>query len=319
MERRIPPGKTKKSKTKVPLQYLGVSELWISRINELQKRIAVNLRYLFSTLHHLNSLLGTSLLILTSISANCYKKQGKHCRLLPATLCLSLKVSLPTAGSPEATVKPITAVSNPAGHRSQRCSQAAPSKTLNILTDIRFSSGQMFFTSEAVYTHTQVEIWNAGCIKWWWQLPLSIHFQLILESTAALWHSLFPVEAVGAKPGLHSGHQQLSSLLWATRMINIARRQPEWKSFISCLGLSIPGQNTEKPAVQSVWKCVGAAPLRRGGLLHVDGTRLAQVNGTGASIKSSIGSAGRAIMESSLRKQLLQTLHTPDNDRNPII
>lgn len=93
-----------------------------------------------------------------SISANHYKKWGKHCRLLPATPCC-LKISLPTNSSPAATVKPTTVVSNPGAalHKSSSSSQAMPSETLNILIYIRFSFGQMFFTSEAVHTHTQVE------------------------------------------------------------------------------------------------------------------------------------------------------------------
>lgn len=49
--------------------------------------------------------------------------------------------------------------------------QAVPSKLLNTLIYIRFSFGQMFFTSEAVQ-HTQVDILNADCINWWWQLLL---------------------------------------------------------------------------------------------------------------------------------------------------
>lgn len=79
--------------------------------------------------------------------------------------------------------------------------------------------------------------------------PSAIYCQVILESIAALWHSLFPVQAVGAKPGLHSVHQYLSSLLWATSMINTACKPPERKSFISCLGLNILGQNTGKSAL----------------------------------------------------------------------
>ena len=101
-----------------------------------------------------------------SISFNHYKKQRKHCRLLPATLCL-FKISLLTNGSPAATVKPTTVVSNPGAalHKSLSSSQAVPSETLNILIYIRVSFGQMFFTSEAAHTHMQVEILNAGCIN----------------------------------------------------------------------------------------------------------------------------------------------------------
>lgn len=143
-----------------------------------------------------------------SISANCCKKQGKHCWCPQQHRVSGRFLHCPKV--PTAAVKPRTAASNPDAALHRSLSSSSPAGWLLTWTDVLHLQN---------CTHTKLETLKKLAVLPGGGNSSPCPAPTSFRKSCSLWQSLFPVRSGGAKLGSHSVHQQLSPLLWAVWLI----------------------------------------------------------------------------------------------------